>query len=190
MAADYAGIQIPDVSILYIWGKLHTFVAMINPKFILLLLAACSVLAWACAPKQTPAQTTTDITEAIGSGNFDEAKYLADKLVGDSKFDTNSLGVEHLCLLAVAAVRLGEHSEQSDEYNAFGLKCYEAAIARSVDSTQNYISQLPSADFACIDFLNQLIRPIDARRSGMVYTVNEEGEDDFSLPDSLHNHGN
>ncbi|MBD5239052.1 MAG: hypothetical protein HDS64_04675 [Bacteroidales bacterium] len=150
---------------------------MINYKLIILLLAGVATLAWACKPSFTPEQTAEEITTAVSSGHYDSAIKLADELMSRGNAGLDSMKVERLCQLAVAMVKLGEHSERGDEFSAFALRCYQQAVKTNEASTEAYISELPSDDFREISLIRHLLNPVTAREAGVVYSVNEEGDD-------------
>lgn len=150
---------------------------MINYKLIILFLAGVATLAWACKPSVTPDQTAEDITMAVNAGDYDGAQKMAEELMTSRNPGLDSMRVERLCQLAVAMVRLGDHTEQSDEYSAFALRCYQQAIKSNAEATEAYVSELTTDDFREISLLKQLFVPVDAREAGVVYSVDEEGDD-------------
>lgn len=150
---------------------------MINPKLIIMLLAFTATLAWACRPANTPDRTAEEISTAVSSGNYDEAIRMTDKLMSSKNAGLDTMSAERLCILAVATARLGDHSERGDDYTAFALKCFRQALLANPVKTQEYVKEMSSDDYRYISFLNQLLRPIDAREAGVVYSINEDGED-------------
>lgn len=169
---------------------MRNFAYMINPKIIFLFLIGVAALCWACKPADTPDKTADEIVAEVSRGNFDAAMARANDLMARRDGAVDSMRVERLCGLAVAMVRLGEHSEKADEFTAFALKCYRRALTSAPDATEAYVDELTSDDYRYISFLNQLLRPVDAREAGVVYSINEDGED--STVDSIahvHAHG-
>lgn len=157
---------------------------MINPKLIIMLLACAATLAWACQPSATPDRTAEEISAAIESGNYDHAAGMVNRMMNRKDTGLDTMGVERLCILAVATARLGERSEHgSDEYTAFALKCFRQALLANPVRTQAYVREMSSDDYRYISFLSQLLRPIDARAAGVVYSINDDGED--STVDSI-----
>lgn len=164
---------------------------MINYKIILLFLAGVATLCWACKPADTPDRTADEITLAVSRGHYEAAMEQADKLMARRDVCLDTMRVERLCRLAVALVRIGEHSERADEFSAFALKCFQSALKSNREATDAYVSELDSEDFRYISFLRELHRPVAARESGVVYSINEDGEDfttdSITLVD--HHHG-
>lgn len=149
---------------------------MINPKLIFLLLACTAILAWACRPSRSAEQTCAEMTSAIDRGRVSEAQSYARELMADSlRLDTMS--VDRLCCIAIAMAKVSESTESNNDYTAFALKCYNKAIAANPTAVERYISSLDSSDYRYASFLNQLRRTMDARSAGVIYTINEEGED-------------
>lgn len=156
---------------------------MINPKLIFLLLFGIATLCWACKPTDTPDRTAEEIATAIQHGNYESAQSLADGLMTRRDAGLDTMRVERLCMLAVSMVRLGEHSEHGDECTAYALKCYRQALLNNESATQQYVSEMSSEDFRYISFLKELLRPVNAREAGVVYSINDDGED--STVDSI-----
>ncbi len=152
---------------------------MINYKLIILFLAGVATMAWACKPSVTPDQTVEEITSAISAGNYDSAMELADELMARKNAGLDSMRVERLCQLAVAMARLGEHSGRADEFSAFALRCYQQAVKSNEAATEAYVAELSHDDFLEISLIRQLLNPVTAREEGVVYSVNEEGDDVF-----------
>lgn len=150
---------------------------MINYKLIILFLVGVATLAWACKPAATPDQTVEEITAAVNSGNYDGALKLADELMSRRDASLDTMRVERLCQLAVAMVRLGDHTERADEFSAFALRCYRQAMQAHPEATEAYVKELSTDDFRDISLLQHLAVPVAARESGMVYSVDEEGDD-------------
>lgn len=164
---------------------------MINPKLILLLLFGVATLCWACKPTNTPDRTAEEIAAAIGHGRYEAAQELTDNLINRVRYaGLDTMRVERLCMLAVSVARLSEQSERADEYTAFALKCLQQALQTNRDKTSNYINEMNSDDYRYITFLSQLLKPISAREQGVVYSINDDGED--STVDTVplqHNYG-
>ncbi|MDE7111102.1 MAG: hypothetical protein K2O38_04275 [Muribaculaceae bacterium] len=163
---------------------------MINPKLIFLLLVGIATLCWACKPSDTADRTAEEIATAMEHGRYESAQSLADKMLKSRNAELDTMRVERLCILAVSMARLGDHAEHGDEYTAFALKCFRQALLRNPVQTQAYIREMSSDDYRYISFLNQLMRPMDAREAGIVYSINEEGEDSTvdSIPTSENDH--
>ncbi len=162
---------------------------MINPKLIFIFLVAVAALCWACKPANTPDKTADEIVAQVANGNFDAAMAHANELMSARSGVVDSMRVERLCGLAVAMVRLGEHSEKSDEFTAFALKCYRHALNSAPEATEAYVRELTSDDYRYISFLTQLLRPVSAREAGVVYSINDDGEDSTVDSISFHAHG-
>lgn len=159
---------------------------MINPKLIFLFMAAIAALCWACKPSDTPDRTAEEITTAIQQGRYDNASSLADGMMNRRDSGLDTMRVERLCMLAVSMVRLSEHSERGEDYAAFALKSYQQALNNNPAATQQYVSEMTSDDYRYISLLNQLLRPVNAREAGVVYSINDDGED--STVDSIPEH--
>lgn len=152
---------------------------MINYKLIILFLVGVATLAWACKPKVTPEQEADEITAAVSAGHYETAMKLADELMTRKNAGLDSIRVEKLCQLAVAMSRLGEHSGRGDEFSAFALRCYQQAVNTNEAATEAYIGELTHDDFQEISIIRQLLTPVKAREEGVVYSINEEGDDVF-----------
>lgn len=164
---------------------------MINPKLIFLLILGIATLCWACKPTDTPDRTAEEIATAIDHGRYETAQGLTNNLISRGReAGLDTMRVERLCMLAVCVARLSEHSERTDEYTAFALKCFQQALQTNHDLTMAYIGEMNSEDYRYISFLNQLLKPISAREQGVVYSINDDGEDSAidTIP-NLHNHG-
>lgn len=164
---------------------------MINPKLIFLFLFGIATLCWACKPTDTPDRTAEEIATAIEHGRYETAQELTNNLINRGReAGLDTMRVERLCILAVSVARLSEHSERTDEYTAFALKCLQQALLTNQEQTLNYIGEMNSDDYRYISFLNQLLKPISAREQGVVYSINDDGEDSTidSIPNQ-HNHG-
>lgn len=158
---------------------------MIHYKLIILLLFFTATLAWACKPAPSAESDAADVISAVNAGNYDRAASYAEKLFGPkSKLD--SVSVSKLCYLAIAMTRLSESAEHSHDFTAQALECYRAAMARDSVSAIGLFEAMPREDFQYYTLLRQLLAPIKAREAGVVYTVNEEGEDEIiTLKDSI-----
>lgn len=150
---------------------------MINYKLIILFLAGVATLAWACKPSVTPDQAVDELTAAITAGHYDGAMKMAEELMTRRDAGIDSMRVERLCQLAVAMSRLGEHSGRADEFSAFALRCYQQAVKTNEAATAAYVNELSSDDFREISLIKQLLNPVTAREAGVVYSINEEGDD-------------
>lgn len=154
---------------------------MINPKLIFLLLFGTAILAWACQPKTTPDTEAGAIVEAVNSGNLDKARNRADKFMA-SGAELDTMSISRLCSLAIAMTKLSESGEHADDYAARALQCYRAAMARDSISATGFFNAMPQDEYKYVNMLRQLLGPITARENGVVYSVNEMGEDEMLLP--------
>ncbi len=147
---------------------------MVSPKLIILLLAFTFTIAWACSPAPSAQDQTYDITAAITRNDLTTARRITDKLIATPEA-IDTMRIEPLCQLAVAAAQLGEADDDAQQYTAFALKCYETALQRDSALTQEYVAQLPSEQFCVIATLNQLKRSTDLRQQGLEF-INEQEE--------------
>lgn len=163
--------------------KMLKFVAMINPKYLILLIVCCMALVWACQPAPNPDKAASAITEALENDNVDAARSKADAFFA-SGVSLDTLAVPRLCVLSVTLARLSESGEHSDDYMAQALQCYRVAMRRDSITATRCFDGMPADDFRHVNFLRQLRRQVDVREHGV--TVDES---DISVPSDSTAHG-
>lgn len=154
---------------------------MINIKLIVLLICGTAILAWACQPKPTPESMAREIVSDVNSGNTERAGARAEAFFRHSS-RLDSINVAELCNLAVAMAKLSEKSEHADGFIAQAIKCYRAAVVRDSVTAVAHLNTFDRDSYKYVDMLHQLIGPITAREKGMVYSVNDMGEDEIIMP--------
>lgn len=154
---------------------------MTNIKLIFLLLFGTAILAWACRPGVTPDSEAAAIINAVGSRNFDEARHRADRFFA-SETRLDSVSLSKLCSLSIAMTQLSEAGDHVSDYVAQALQCYRAAMARDSVSATGVFEAMPREEYQYFAMLRQLLAPITARENGVVYTENEEYEDNIVSP--------
>lgn len=147
-----------------------------------MLLFGAAILAWACKPSETPNDEAMAIVQAISTNKLDEARNRANQFFA-SKAKLDSVDVSQLCALSIAMVRLSETDKHSDGYAAQALQCYRVAMMRDSITSTGYFNSLNQDDYQHYSMLLQLSAPVSVRESGMVYTVNEMGEDVIVSPE-------
>jgi uncharacterized lipoprotein NlpE involved in copper resistance len=141
-------------------------------KLFLFMLVAFS-LAGCRNRAESPAEALDSIDNAMESGRYDVAQRACNEIFANqSALDTVS--VPTLCRMAIVLTKLADAQDDLYEENTTqALVCYRTAIQRDSLATVTYLRSLPVEEYRNLDMLNQLLRRINDRESGVIYSFDE-----------------
>lgn len=133
---------------------------MIYTKYIILLIFAVLVVAWACTPISPTHKAAQAITESLSKNDLLGAENSAVKLDAE---DVMSSSVSDLCAVSIALMRLSQSAADGGDYAAQALKYYTLALQKDSVAANRYFDMVGPEDYNSIHLLRQLHGQIQVR---------------------------
>jgi hypothetical protein len=123
---------------------------------------------------ESPAETLDSIDTALESGRYDVAQRACNGFFAANQASLDTVSVATLCRMAIVLTKLADAQDDLYEENTTqALVCYRTAIQRDSLATVTYLRSLPVEEYRNLDMLNQLLRRINDRESGVIYSFDE-----------------
>lgn len=140
---------------------------MFHPKYVILLILALLIVAWACNPVTPVNKAARDLSESLIKNDLSSAQRHANKVVSED-FDTSVSSVQDLCIIAISLMKLSEGVADGSDYAAQAIKFYEKALMKDSIGTQKYFEMLGPEDYNSAHLLVQLRNQIQLRECSTI----------------------
>lgn len=94
-----------------------------------------------CLGEHNVNETIDEAINASSTGNYAAATALCNSLTNSA--DSARLNVSQLCRLGMVYVEAADHDHDTEANMAAAVRCFDAAVARNVDSVAIFVQQLP-----------------------------------------------